>query len=117
MTTPPHTVDFDSTVEALDQDVRSLNPSAALGLIDGWQQRLQQSGESDLQPIAADLGELQRLLTGNPLDGKAIGAVLQRLGAATIAANQSGRHGVSSIVQRLGQRLQQLGDTLTGAAS
>lgn len=117
MNAPSHGVDFDGTVGALNADVASLDPSAAVGMIDGWQQRLRQCNEPELDPIADDLGELKQLLTGNPLNGAAIGAVLRRLGAATIAANQSGKYGVSSVVQRLGQRLQQLGDTLTGSAS
>jgi hypothetical protein len=109
-------VDFNSTLAALNTDVSSLNPSTAVAAIDGWQRRLEQSGEAEVLPIANDLGELKRLLTTDPLNGKAIGAVLQRLGAQTIAANESGKHGVASVVHQLGLRLTQIGDMLVGKA-
>lgn len=108
----PQAVDFETTLAALNSQGTSLNPAAAIGTIEGWRQRLAQSGEPEVAPIVNDLDELKHLLTTNPLNGAAIGAVLQRLGSQTVAANERGRHGVSSVVYHLGQRLQQLGDML-----
>lgn len=105
-------VEFDSTLAALQTEDTTRNPTAAFGTIDGWQQRLRACNEPELLPIADDLGELKRLLSASPLDGKAIGAVLRRLGAATVAANQVGKHGISSVVQQLGERLQRMGEKL-----
>jgi hypothetical protein len=110
----PQSVDFNSTLAALNTDATSLNPSTAVGAIDGWQRRLEQSGEPEVLPIAKDLGELKRLLTTDPLNGAAIGTVLQRLGSQTIAANERGKHGVASVVHQLGLRLTQIGDMLVG---
>ena len=44
--------------------------------IDRWEQRLEESGDSQLAPIAENLCQLRALLTADTLDGTAIGLLL-----------------------------------------
>lgn len=56
--------------------------------IDRWEQRLEESGDSQLAPIAENLRQLRALLTADTLDGTAIGLLLGVLGEQV--------HGVAS---------------------
>jgi hypothetical protein len=47
-----------------------------LSEIDRWEQRLEESGDSQLAPIAENLRQLRALLTADTLDGIAIGLLL-----------------------------------------
>lgn len=98
--------ELDDTIGALQGGLTSLSPTAAVSNIDGWQQKLSGLGLTD---IANDLGELKGLLTSGNLDGKAIGAVLSRLGSKT-SASAAGAPAADM------PKLQQLGSMLSGVA-
>jgi hypothetical protein len=59
-----------------------------LSEINRWEQRLEESGDSQLAPIAENLRQLRALLTADTLDGTAIGLLLEVLGEQV--------HGVAS---------------------
>ncbi len=82
--------DFDSTTSALNEGVRSLAIERAVSEVDGWQKKLEASGDPGLQPIAEDLGKLKELLTAETLDAGAIGRLLVQLGDRTQAVAVSG---------------------------
>ncbi len=60
--------DIDSTTAALNQGVRRMAIERAVSEIDGWQKKLEASGDPGLQPIAGNLAELKELLTAEELD-------------------------------------------------
>ena len=72
--------DFDPTISALRHGVANLPIDRALSEIDGWEQKLEESGDPQLAPIAENLRQLRALLTANTLDGTAIGLLLGVLG-------------------------------------
>ncbi len=86
----------------------SLAPGAAVSNIDGWIAQLQ--GNPDFAPVVTDLETLKTQLTSSPLDGSAIGATLQSLGAAT-----TGAAGGDSALETLGSTLTSAGDQLAGS--
>lgn len=99
------------TVDAVTDagGLTSLAPGAAVANIDGWIAQLQ--GNPDFAPVVTDLEMLKTQLTTNPLDGSAIGATLQSLGAAT-----TGAAGGDGALETLGSTLTSAGDQLTGGS-
>ena len=99
--------DFDSTTSALREGVRGLAIERAMSEVDGWQKRLEASGDPGLQPIADNLGELKELLTAETLDAGATGRLLVDLGDQTQAV------AVSGTATPVADRLQLLSTLLT----
>ncbi len=54
--------DLDSTIATLEEGVRSLPIERAISEVDGWQKKLEASGDPGLQPIVDNLRELKELL-------------------------------------------------------
>lgn len=98
--------DFDPTISALQGGVENLAIERALSEIDGWEQKLEESGDPQLAPIAENLRQLRVLLTADRLDSTAIGLLLSVLGEQV--------HGVASgsLGESLGGKLRQLGGLL-----
>lgn len=101
--------ELDGTISALQGGLTSLSPAAAVSNIEGWQQKLSGLGATD---IANDLGELKALLTSGNLDGKAIGAVLTKLGSKTTASASGAPAADMGKLQQLGSMLSGVGQTL-----
>ncbi len=80
--------DFDPTISALRGGVENIAIERALSEIDGWEQKLEESGDPQLAPIAENLRQLRALLTADRLDGTAVGLLLGVLGEQV--------HGVAS---------------------
>ncbi len=97
--------DLDSTTSALNEGVQSLAIERAISEVDGWQKKLEASGDPGLQPIADNLAELKELLAAETLDAGAIGRLLVGLGDRTQAVAVSGT--ASPVADRL-QLLSQL---------
>ncbi|MDP8972418.1 MAG: hypothetical protein M3N45_04400 [Actinomycetota bacterium] len=72
--------DFDPTISALRDGVENIAIERALSEIDGWEQKLEESGDPQLAPIAENLRQLRALLTADRLDGTAVGLLLGVLG-------------------------------------
>jgi hypothetical protein len=98
--------DFDPTISVLLGGVENLAIGRALSEIDGWEQKLEGSGDPQLAPIAENLRQLRALLTADRLDGAAIGVLLGVLGEQV--------HGVASGIlgESVGGKLRQLGGLL-----
>lgn len=99
--------DFDPTISALRGGVENIAIERALSEIDGWEQKLEESGDPPLAPIAENLRQLRALLTADRLDSAAIGVLLGVLGEQV--------YGVASgsLGESIGGKLQQLGGLLT----
>ena len=76
---------LDQTTDALESGVTALTPTAALTIIERWQSACQQSTDLDLGEVQSGLDDLHGLLSGERLDGKAIGRTLVGLAEATRA--------------------------------
>jgi hypothetical protein len=87
--------------------VRGLAIERAVSEVDGWQKRLEASGDPGLQPIADNLGELKELLTAETIDAGATGRLLVDLGDQTQAV------AVSGTASPVADRLQLLSTILT----
>jgi hypothetical protein len=98
--------DFDPTISALRGGVENIAIERALSEIDGWEQRLEESGDPQLAPIAENLRQLRALLTTDRVDGTTIGLLLGVLGEQV--------HGVASgsLGESIGGKLRQLGGLL-----
>jgi len=104
---------LDATIEALGEGVTSLDLSVAIDIIEGWRAELQSTKQPQLLVVAAELNTLRGLLEVQPLDGKAIGEALQRVGqrtmtAAAIGGFQSGK------IYHVGMLLSKAGTALNG---
>ena len=106
------TSDLDTTISALQGGLTAVNPNTAVSVISNWQQQLTASGDSSLQSISDDLDELKTELTSGSLDGKAIGAILKRLGSKTTSAASSANGQVASKLETLGKLLSGAGNSL-----
>lgn len=98
--------DFDPTISALRNGVENLAVGRALSEIDGWEQKLEESGDPQLAPIAENLRQLRVLLTSDNLDRPAIGVLLGVLGEQ-VQDVASG-----SLGESVGGKLRQLGGLL-----
>lgn len=98
--------DFDPTISALRDGVENLAIGRALSEIDGWEQKLEESGDPQLAPIAENLRQLRALLTADRLDSGAIGVLLGVLGEQ-VQDVASG-----SLGESVGGKLRQLGGLL-----
>jgi hypothetical protein len=80
--------DFEPTISVLRGGVESIAIERGLSEIDGWEQKLEESGNPQLAPIAENLRHLRALLTADTFDGIGIGLLLSVLGEQV--------HGVAS---------------------
>jgi hypothetical protein len=74
----------------LNGSVRSIAIERAVSEMKGWRRKLKAFGNPDLQPIAANLADLERLLTADEPDAAAIGRLLTEHGDRTEAVVVSG---------------------------
>ncbi len=74
--------------------------------VGGWRRKLDATGDSDLAPIAENLGELEALLAAEHLDADALGNLLSELGEQTVKVGGSG------VPEAVDEKLQRLGGLL-----
>lgn len=104
MTDSTRTVDLDTTISALQQELTSIPTDQAMTIIDSWQQQLQGTD------IAEDLGELKQALSSG--NAPAIANILTDLGEDTAASASNAPAEVANKVEQLGRLLEQKGNTL-----
>ncbi len=105
-----------ATIDDLEGGLTQLPLSKAVNRIDDWRRKLLAVGRDDLRPIADDLGALHAHLTGEHLDGQAIGRLLVRLGEATAGVAGDADEALHRGLARLGSLLQHAGHALAGNA-
>ena len=74
---------LDSILVASDAGLTRMSPAVALGLIGGIQRFLESRQDPRLRPVVTELEALRAELSRSPIDGRATGVVLQRLGRRT----------------------------------
>lgn len=99
------TVDFDSTIAALQQNLAALPVDDVCRVIDGWQQKLQGSD------IAEGLGQLKQAIRDG--DTSVIATILTALGEDTrkAAANTTDAN-TATKAKRVGELLSQAANSL-----
>ena len=109
------TAEVDATITDLQHGFGALPLSRAVDRIDAWHRALAASDRADLNAIADGLGALKARLLGPELDGDAIGEILARLGAQTVAASEEAEdEATGRAVERLGNLLLHAGHALRG---
>lgn len=73
----------ESTISALRQGAMQVALDKARGEVAGWRQKLQDSGEQQLVPVADNLTALETELSRDPLDGAIIGRLMRTLAGQT----------------------------------
>ena len=109
-------VDPESSADLVSGDLTAASPSVAIQTIDRWVTRLDTVSADGASEVRGDLLTLRNLLQSSPLDGRAIGRTLRRLGDGT-----ADLAGADPALQRLALTLSQQADQLapdtTGTAS
>jgi hypothetical protein len=103
-------------VDDLERGLTQLPLAKAVNRIDDWRRQLLATERADLRPIADGLRDLHARLTGEHLDGVAIGELLARLGAQTEAAADGADEAIRNGLKRLGSLLRHAGNALVGNA-
>lgn len=105
---------LDATIGMFDGGVAALSPAAARATIERWLDTL--ADHDGLNDVATALGELRSELANTPIDGAAVGRVLDRLGARTTdAADEAEDDTVATKLRRLGGLLSRAGGALTSS--
>lgn len=102
-------VDLPGTIAAAGSDITAIEPSAALGNINGWINTLDGQTFPNAVEIRDGLMTLRDQLQASPLDGAAIGATLTNLGDWTAASAPD-----NADIQTLAGALRSGGEKLTG---
>ena len=83
--------DLDSTIATLEEGVRSLPIERAISEVNGWQKKLEASGDPGLQPIVGNLRELKELLAAEgTLENPDVARLLVEIGDRAQAVAVSG---------------------------
>jgi putative N-acetylmannosamine-6-phosphate epimerase len=83
--------DLDSTIATLEEGLRSLPVERAISEVDGWQKRLEASGDPGLKPIVVNLRELKELLAAEgTFENPDVARLLVELGDRAQAVAVSG---------------------------
>lgn len=103
---------IDSLVEALENDLTSIDTDQALSIIDEWYTILHKSEEESIKEIANGLKQLKQVLKRSKAKGADIGEVLTKVGDQTTEAASSAGRGLKGRIQRLGKQLSKAGKSL-----
>jgi hypothetical protein len=104
--------DLDSLTKALQGDLTSIDPEAAIKMIDDWQSLLKQSKDSEFKEIGSGLKELQKLVKSDKV-GHDLGELLVHLGEQTGDVANNADKELKMPVQNLGKQLATIGRSLT----
>lgn len=100
-------VSVGGTVDLLSGGIGRVSPSVAIQTIDLWLVRLDTVSLGGVAEVRDDLDELRDLLQSSPLDGRAIGLTLKRLGSSadSLSAQAAGLAPLASTLRSAGRRL------------
>ncbi|MEX0270092.1 hypothetical protein AB3R30_13180 [Leptolyngbyaceae cyanobacterium UHCC 1019] len=107
--------ELDELIETLNGDLSTVEPEAALGIIDQWHRLLNKAKEPELKEIATSLKQLQKLLKSGKAEGHEIGEVLEQLGEHTSDCASEADKSAKSALQKLGKQLTKVGATINKA--
>ena len=101
------------TIEALEGGLTSLPAEQALSNIEGWQVRLESTGDPALLAIAEQLEELKAALQTESVDQTSVGLLLTELGGRTSAAADTAQGDEAAQLASLGTLLSDAGMSLS----
>lgn len=107
--------EIDELLQSLQGDLSSIEPEAALGLIDHWHSFLNSSKEPGVKELASGLKELQKMLKGGKATGHEISEVLIHIGEQTAEFSGEAEKGSKQAVQKLGKALRKTGTSIAKA--
>ena len=100
-------VTLGGTTTLIGGDLGEVSPSVAIQTLDLWVARLDTVSAEGVPALRDDLTTLRNLLQSSPLDGRAIGETMRRLGDHTDALAEPGDD-----LGRLGRALRAAGERL-----
>jgi hypothetical protein len=104
---------MDSLIAVLDRGITTVPQAEAMAAISGFESYLSSATDPALSGMASEFAALRTQLQTTPVDNKAVGAALTRLGSrATTAAQSAGPN--SDRVSRLATALTNAGTKLGG---
>ncbi len=94
-----------SAITAAGGDITAVDPTAAVGVVDGFVGKL--SGMPEAAGIVSNLNALKGQLTSGKIDGKVVGDLLTKLGAETktLGAGNMALEGLASALTAGGAKL------------
>lgn len=107
--------ELDELIETLNGDLSTVEPEAALGIIDQWHGFLNKAKEPELKEIASSLKQLQKLLKGGKAEGHEIGEALEQLGEQTSECASAADKDAKTALQKLGKQLAKVGASINKA--
>ncbi len=96
---------FAATIKHFTEGLTSFTISAAVKNIEGWEAKLQDVEAPGAKAIVKDLEKLKTHLQSDNLDGKAIGALVTKLGKETVALAKHGEGDQAEKIKSLGEAL------------
>ncbi len=102
---------IDSTTAYLEGLPTGVETESAVESIGGWIETLKDDGRPELTKIAGELQNLRQLLSGDQLDGKAIGKVMTTLGELTTQASLAEKE-IADRLSKLGSWLSKAGQSM-----
>ncbi len=103
---------IDSTTAYLEGLPTGVETESAVESIGGWIETLKDDGRPELTKIAGELQNLRQLLSGDQLDGKAIGKVMTTLGELTTQAASLAEKEIADRLSKLGSWLSKAGQSM-----
>src|SRR5947209_4651846 len=107
--------ELDSSIAHLRTDFSALAPSEAVRNVQYWIEALADADRVEFRQISDGLAELRRLLTTFPLNGKAIGNIMVRLGEDTLKVVPAAPAGAGNRLNTLANLLVTVGNTIAGS--
>ena len=98
---------FAATIKHITDGLTDWTLSAAVKNIEGWEETLKDVDAPGAKAIVKDLESLKTHLGGSNLDGKAIGALVAKLGKETVALAKHGEGESAEKIKNLGEALAQ----------
>ena len=96
---------FAATIKHITDGLTGFTISAAVKNIEGWEDKLKDVDAPGAKTIVKDLENLKKHLHGEQLDGKAIGALVTKLGKETVALAKHGEGESADKIKSLGEAL------------
>ncbi len=107
--------ELNELIETLNGDLTSVEPEAALGIVDHWYGFLNKAKEPELKEIATSLKQLQKLLKSGKADAHEIGEVLEQVGEQTSECASEADKSAKTTLQKLGKQLTKVGASINKA--
>ncbi len=98
---------FAATIKHMTDGLTSFTIGAAVKNIEGWETKLHDVDTPGAKTIVKDLENLKKHLQGENLDGKAISALVTKLGKETVALAKHGEGDQAEKIKSLGEALGQ----------